>query len=260
MQKESYEIVTGIVMVIIILLIAVSFIFLLVTYSNKRKKIFLQEKLRMQLLFKEQLLQSQLEMQEQTFNAISEEIHDNVGQVLSLAKVQANIMEQGDALNRPLLDDLKESISKAMLDLRDIAKSLNTDRIKLCSLTEMISHELQRIGRLGIVKTFFSSAGKEQNIDEQKKLITFRIIQESLQNIMKHANAKNIRVCFFYEASQFKCEINDDGIGFDQHLIKSSGGLGLQNITSRAALIGGTTVISSIINSGTTVIITLPYE
>ena len=85
----------------------------------------------MQADFNQQLLQSQLEMQEQTFNIISTEIHDNVGQILSLAKVQLNIIDQGEMLDRSLLADAKESVSKAMIDLRDIAKSLNSERIKL---------------------------------------------------------------------------------------------------------------------------------
>jgi two-component system NarL family sensor kinase len=260
MSQQSIQIIVGLVITMIVLLIASGFIFVLITYSNKRKKLFLQEKQNLQLMFNQQLLQSQIEMQEQTFNTISREIHDNVGQILSLAKVQLNIMEQGDILNRPLLADLKDSVGKAMLDLRDIAKSLNTDRIKLSSLSEMTNHELQRIGRLGTIKTFFSTAGKEQNIGEQKKLIVFRMIQESLQNIIKHAGAKTIEVAFWYNEQTFKCKIKDDGAGFDSNLVNSKEGLGLQNMISRAALIGGQSSIETEINKGSTITIILPYE
>jgi two-component system NarL family sensor kinase len=259
MPKEGYEIVTGIVIVIIILLIAVSFIFLLVTYSNKRKKRFFQENQNLQLLFNQQLLQSQLEIQEQTFNTISKEIHDNVGQLLSLAKVQANILEQGDTINHSILTDLKESISKAMIDLRDIARSLNSDHIKESSLMEMTKHELDRIGRLGITKAFMFVEGKERALEEQKKLITFRIVQESLQNIIKHAKAEKIEVFFYYDTTQFKLEIKDNGIGFDQTLIDKNDGMGLQNMISRAALIGGQGSIISNIKEGTTITIIIPY-
>ena len=263
MPTESYpieQIVVGLVVTLIVLLIAVTFIFMLVTYSNKRKKLFFQEKQNLQLLFTEQLLQSQIEIQEQTFNIISREIHDNVGQVLSLAKVQLNTMEEGNSLNLLLLADLKESVSKVMLDLRDIAKSLNTDRIRLSTLSEMTNHELQRIGRLGIIKTFFLSVGKEHHIDNPKKLIVFRMIQEGLQNILKHANAKTIEVSFTYDIQIFKCQIKDDGIGFDPAIINSEDGLGLQNIISRAALIGGQSSVETEINKGTSITIILPYE
>lgn len=259
MPAENYQIVAGIVIGIIVLLIAATFIFLLVTLSNSRKKKHIQEKQSLQLFFTEQLLQSQLEMQEQTFNTISKEIHDNVGQILSLAKVQINIMEQGETLNRPLLGDIKESIAKALVDLRDIAKSLNSERIRLGSLIEITNHELQRINRLGIIKTFLFTDGNETNIEEQKKLIIFRILQESLQNILKHAKAKKIEVFYRYHEDCLKLDIVDDGAGFNNEGVHKKDGLGLQNIINRAALIGGRATINSIINQGTTVTIILPY-
>ena len=168
MPKENYQIVAGIIISMIVLLIATTFIFMLVMLANNRKRKFIQEKMSLQQLFNEQLLQSQLEMQEQTFNTISKEIHDNVGQVLSLAKVQINIMEQGEVLNRLMLNDVKESISKAMVDLRDIAKSLNSERITQNSLVEITNHELQRVNRLGILRSFLYVEGKEENLKEQK--------------------------------------------------------------------------------------------
>ena len=260
MQTQNYTIVVGVVITIIVLLLATSFIFILVAFSNNRKKHFFLEKQHMQQHFNEQLLQSQLEMQEQTFDSISKEIHDNVGQVLSLAKVQLNIMAQSEITNPELLTDLKENIGKAMVDLRDIAKSLNSDRIKLSSLVEMANHELQRIGRLGIIKVFLFTEGVEENVGEQKKQILLRIIQECLQNILKHAKAEKIEVFFyFYYANFFKCQIKDDGIGFDTGLINKKDGLGLQNIINRAALLGGQAYINSAINHGTTITIILPY-
>lgn len=258
-MPNQNQMVIGVIVTIIIFLMAGFFIFALVAFYNSRKKRFIQEKQHLQALFNQQLLQSQLEMQEQTFNTISQEIHDNVGQVLSLAKVQVNIIDQSETIDRSLLTDVKESISKAMTDLRDIAKSLNSERIKLCTLVEMTNHELQRIDRMGIIKTFLHIKGKEENIQDQKKLIVLRIIQESLQNILKHSRAGKIDVFFNYTTDQFKLDIVDDGIGFDQKLITKKDGLGLQNIISRAALIGGQGYINSALNQGTTITIILPY-
>lgn len=259
MSKENLQIVVGLVLVMIVLLIAAGFIFVLVTYASKRKKLFRQEKENLQLLFNQQLLQSRLEMQEQTFDSISQEIHDNVGQSLSLAKVQANIIGQGEKLNPAMIADLKDSISQAMTDLRDIAKSLNSDRIRQTSLAELTNHELQRIGRLGSIQTFLFMDGQEQAVEEHKKLIIFRIIQESLQNIIKHAKAKKIEVFFKHNKDHFKVEIKDDGIGFEQHASQQKEGLGLQNIINRAALIGGQGAINSSVNQGTSISILLPH-
>jgi signal transduction histidine kinase len=258
-MPEEYQIIIGIIIAIVIF-IAIGFcIIMLIAHINQRKKKFIQEKQILEATYTEQLLQSQLEMQEQTFNTISREIHDNVGQVLSLAKVQLNIIDQSDTYDKTLLADAKDSVSKAMTDLRDIAKSLNSERIQLSSLPEITAHELSRISRAKLMVTSIKTEGDVINITEQKKLIIFRIMQEAFNNIIKHSGAKNMEVCFCYETDHLIITIADNGTGFDKGLITKKDGLGLQNITSRAALIGGEATISSIINEGTTITIKTPY-
>jgi len=259
MPPQNYQIVTGVVIATIVFMLFGFFISIIVAYSNSRKKKYIQEKQNLQQQYTEQLLKSQLEIQEHTFNTISQEIHDNVGQILSLAKVQLNIIDQSENLDRTLLSDAKDSVGKAMTDLRDIAKSLNTERIQLSSLPEITAQELQRINRAGLILTSIQTAGKEQNMQEQKKLIIFRIMQEALQNILKHSRAKNVDVFFCYEADHLAIEIKDNGTGFDKELLTKKDGIGLQNIIHRAALIGGKADIKSIINEGTIITITSPY-
>src|SRR5690606_18040773 len=93
--------------------------------------------------YQKQLLESRLEIQEETFDHISREIHDNVGQLLSLAKVQLNIALQNS--QSELLNEIKNNVGQAMTDLRDIAKSLNATRLQQIPISEAFSHELQRI-------------------------------------------------------------------------------------------------------------------
>ncbi|MBV9962575.1 MAG: hypothetical protein JO072_10040 [Parafilimonas sp.] len=258
MDKVSQEIILIIGITVSLLVVGIGIISLFIAYRNKQTKL-IQEKKILEATFQQQLLQTQLEIQEQTFNIISREIHDNVGQILSLAKVQLNIIDQSETLNKTLLADAKDSVSKAMTDLRDIAKSLNTERIQLSSLTEITANELQRINRAGLIFTSINTEGKEQNMQEQKKLIIFRIIQESLQNILKHSKAKNIDILFCYGTEHLTIKIQDNGTGFAKELLTKKDGLGLQNIINRAALIGGKADITSMINEGTTITITSPY-
>lgn len=259
MPSQNYQIVTGVVIATVIFMLAGFFISIIIAYSNNRKKKFIQEKQTLQQQYTEQLFKSQLEMQEQTFNIISKEIHDNVGQILSLAKVQLNIIDQSETLDRSLLADAKDSVSKAMTDLRDIAKSLNSERILQASLPEITGYELQRIGRTGFMTTKIGTKGDLQNMQEQKKLIIFRVIQEAFNNTIKHSKAKNIDVCFCYEKDVLKITIADNGIGFDKETILKKDGLGLQNIISRALLIGGEATIDSKPNEGTVITIISPY-
>jgi two-component system NarL family sensor kinase len=256
---DKNDIILSVCFVSFLLILLFGFLFFMLIWQRKRSNLFIVEKERMQIFFNEQLLHSQLEAQEHTFNIISQEIHDNVGQILSLAKVQLNILEQGEVLDRTLLSDVKESVSKAMTDLRDIAKSLNSERIKQASLTETISHELARIHRSGLMLTNMQITGKEQMLQDQKKLILYRIIQEALQNILKHSKAKNIDLQFDYKPDFLHIQIADNGKGFDNNLPNRKDGLGLQNMVNRAALIGGSAHISSIINKGTTITIITPY-
>ena len=225
------------------------FIIYLTVFQNKKK-----------LFFKQELLRSQIEMQEQTFNSISQEIHDNVGQILSLVKVQLNIIDESQTTDKALLRDAKDNISKAMTDLRDIAKGLSSERIRIVGLITAIEHEIQRINRTGIVHIRFEMKGTELKIDNQKQLILFRVIQESLQNIIKHAAASSVSIQFAYQAGLLVITITDNGKGFNfQQEQLAHHGLGLQNIFKRMDMIGGKAEINSVLQEGTTLLLTIPY-
>ena len=251
----------SIVLVTALVLLLLGFLLFILLWQRGKNNRFNSEKEIMRAKFNEQLLKSQLEIQEHSFNVISMEIHDNVGQTLSLLKVQVNIMEQRDMLDKGLLSDIKENVGKAMSDLRDIANSLSTERIQTSGLSKMTAHELRRIKNIGVQKVDLEVVGEERDIKIDKKLILFRIIQEGLQNIIKHSTALNIFVSFTFESDVLSIVIRDDGKGFDPAVLPDGeGGLGLKNMFNRAAIIGGITKINSNIGAGTTITITVPYE
>ncbi|KIA90285.1 hypothetical protein OC25_24855 [Pedobacter kyungheensis] len=259
-NDQDREILFVIIPSIIIFFALSSAIVFFMLYFQKRKFQYVKEKNEREKQFAEQLLQSRLEMQEQTFDSISQEIHDNVGQLLSLARLQLSIAEQSEMNDKGLLADIKGNIGNALTDLRDIAKSLSTSRIQQLTLIQAVEQELQRIGRSGTINCSVEVSGNEQAIAEQKKIITFRIVQESLQNILKHAAATNIAVGFEFLNEQLNISIADDGMGFStDENIKAESGLGLQNIIKRSELIMGKATISSTINLGTKIILTIPY-
>lgn len=259
MSDTHHEVLIVIIAGAIIFFVLTSIMTFITIYYQKKKFQHHQQLLQKEREYHQQILQSQLEMQEQTFNIISQEIHDNVGQSLSLAKVQLNILESGERLDKSLIADTKDSVSKALTDLRDIAKSLQSERIQQSRLPEVISQELERINRSGHLRTHIEVEGKEYNVQEQKKLIVFRIVQEALQNILKHANARNIFVRCEYCEDKLWISIVDDGKGFDDSLISKKDGLGLLNMMNRAALVGGEAHIKSKSNEGTTITIITPY-
>lgn len=222
---------------------------------KKRKK----ENKNMQLVYEQELRRAQLEIQEQTFYTISQEIHDNVGQTLSLAKVQVNIIDQSETTNKDLLAEVRQNIGKAMQDLRDLAKSLNSDHVQLVPLKDLIAAELTRMQRSHIATVDIKEEGMLQPLAHQKKLILFRIVQESLQNILKHAEASTVTVQLRHAADAVAITITDNGKGFNVERTTKADGLGLQNITHRAALIGGKAIINSRPGEGTTITLNVPY-
>lgn len=228
---------------------------------NKKSELNRKEKEIMRASYDKIILQSQLEIQEQTFSVISSELHDNVGQILSLAKVQLNIMNEKDELDREMLVQVKENISKALHDLRDVAKGLSSDRIRMLSIYDTVEEEMERINRLGILRAVVSRNGEDCLLDDQKKLILFRIIQESIQNCIKHAAATELVVSFSVDTGKLRVCIQDNGKGFDrQEVLRHNTGLGLANIARRAWLAGGEATVESILNKGTSILISIPYE
>ena len=259
--NQSHEFIIAVLAgTLIFLLFSIFFIVYIVFFLKRRDK-HRQEVERLKTEFKEEILKSQLEIKEHTFNDISQEIHDNVGQLLSLAKVQVNIMHEVQQLDNMLLDDLRQNIGQAMTDLRNIARSLSTESITSMSIEEAISLETQRINRCGLLQISVCREGQDKKINDQNKLILFRIIQESLQNIIKHARAEEADILFQYLPTEIRVVVRDNGQGFDPDLaMPARRGLGLGNIKNRAALTGGACSIMSRRNEGTTITLNIPYE
>jgi two-component system NarL family sensor kinase len=245
----------------LLLIVLLGFLLLILLVQRSKSNRFIREREKLKIEFNEQLLSAQLEIQEQSFNTISMEIHDNVGQTLSLLNVQLNIIERKEIMDKALIAEARESAKKAMTDLRDIAKSLSTERIQLSGLSQIAAHETQRLNQTGIMNAVFNIEGQEQFIEDEKKLILFRIIQECFQNIIKHSHATNVAVGFAYRQKELVITIKDDGLGFDIDLTASNPhkGLGLQNIVKRAKIIKGTAMINSVPKHGTTIVIVTPY-
>jgi two-component system, NarL family, sensor kinase len=258
---NQHDLILAVVVATILFFVMVAFIVsYFIIYRRKREQHVYEMKAAKEE-FEKQLLKSQLEIQEQTFNQISQEIHDNVGQLLSLARIQINIMNESANFDRRMLDEVKANIGKAMVDLRDIARSLNSERIRNASIIEAVGIESERVNKSGIIRTRLAVEGAECGLNEQKKFILFRIIQECLQNILKHAEAKDVVIRFLYLPSELQVVVQDDGKGFDpEGMVDNEGGMGLVNIRKRIGLTGGNLVIDSGKLKGTSIHIKIPYE
>ena len=261
MQENSNEILTAAILFSIFTLMLVIVFFIVFKRYLKSKINLITENEHIRARFSAEILQARLEIQEQTFTDISQEIHDNVGQVLSLAKVQINIMKESESISRDMLDRVKDNISNAINDLRDISKSLNGNHLQLLGIHDILELEIDRLNKSGCIMAKLETSGVHREITAQRRLILFRIIQETVQNTLKHSNATKVFIEINYLENNLEIIVNDNGSGFDnsQNNLKKNG-LGLQNIKSRTFLLGGECWISSELGAGASIKIKIPYE
>src|SRR5450432_2905115 len=162
------------IITVFLLIVAIGIIMLVLVYQKKQLQ-YLRDKEQLRVTFEKEILESKLEIQEQTLKNISQEIHDNIGQVLSLAKLNINTMS--DATPEALQDKINDSkhlITKAIQDLRDLSKSLNTDYVTELGLSRSIEYELEMIKKTGSYEIQFGIEGKTYRLEPQQELILFR--------------------------------------------------------------------------------------
>ncbi len=239
----------------ILLFLGLTLIFLIIIYRKKQKEYFFQKE-KLEENFRKELLKAQLETQELTFHSLSQELHDNIGQVLSLAKLNMSVIELNSKGEMDeSISQTKSLLNTAINDLRDISKTLNTDYVKEKDLAESIERELGMLRRTRKFDADLVVEGTPFFISAERRLILFRIIQESLNNIVKHAGATFITVSLVYGSDDLLISIKDNGHGFDiEHTPK---GVGLLNINHRSAMIESTVTMKSRPGQGTTVTITV---
>lgn len=208
---------------------------------------------------KQALLQTQLEIQEQTFQNISQELHDNIGQALSFIKLNINTVDidkQQEAKEK--LVESKNLLTQVIQDLRDMSKTLNTDFISEIGLANAIEQQLNMLQKSGVYQTELSVNETTDKYQLQRELVVFRIEQELLNNIVKHADATCIKIDMNYLPGKLMITITDNGKGFDTTI--ETKGLGFRNMLNRMTLINGFITINSKPGEGTTAIIDLPKQ
>lgn len=246
-----------IAIVVVLVLFGIFFILMLLFYSDKKRKI-LHDKLVLQNNFHKELSKMQLETQEQTFHDISTEIHDNIGQLLSSAKLLLGIAQrQPHATTYHTLPIAEETLSKAIYELRALSKSLNTTWLTQFNFIENMEAEVNRINRTNLVKASFYHTGQELNFSIQQQLILFRIVQEALQNCLKHAKSSSITIELICLKKETIITVEDNGIGFPTASVNHKG-LGLHNMKYRTQLLGGHIEWKPVNPHGTKVYISLP--
>lgn len=259
MDQNEIPLLILVTTIIVVILGATLIVFFF--YFKKKKTDYLIEQRETQKRFQEEITKSKLEIQEQALKNISWEIHDNVGQLLSVAKMQLNMMQfELPEKQQNQIIETGEIVSKSLQELRGLAKSLNPETIKNKGLIDSLKLEVDRYNRLNFVEAELIISEESYNLSNEKEIILFRILQEFCNNTLKYSKAEKLKIELNYNANVLNINAEDNGVGFDINDISKQNGIGLINIKSRGKLIGAKIELTSSKNKGTKLYISCPNK
>ncbi len=250
MGETEYTLVIIVFNVFLLAFIAAAITFV-VQYKNKKREN--QARLAQQeILHQKEILSTEVEIQSQTMQHIGREIHDNVGQKLTLASLytqQLAYENKAPEINEKI-ENIGEIINQSLAELRHLSKSLTDKTIENGNISGLLRQEFAKIEDLKKYKLNLAIDLDELALSYQTKSVIVRVTQEFLQNSMKYANCKNLSIAATKEGDYLKIVLADDGIGFDIATLKDKG-IGLVNMKKRIELIGGRYLLESKEGDGT---------
>lgn len=238
--------------------VLISFVFL---YQRKRYR-HRQEIENVQATFNREMLNSKAEIQEQTLQHIASEIHDNLNPTLSVINLNlARAIPVAGEPAKEIIIDSKVLVKQLMAEMRALSGNLNVGQISRIGFIKSLEQYVNRLKKTGFYMITFINPDEPVPLAPNRAIILLRICQEALNNIIKHANAKNISITLSKAGNQFSVVITDDGTGFIPGDVnrdpQKEDSTGLYNMRNRAQAIDADFSIKSSIGDGTHVIISL---
>ena len=251
------EIIGFIIFFSIIFLLFISGVILFIFQYRKRKILYEQEKMKTEEKHRIELLNMELQSQIQTMQHIGQEIHDNVGQKLTLASLYTKQLSTGSEITmEKKIISIGNIIDESLTELRQLSKTLTNPELANASLSFLLDEEAKRINVSGICYVSINSSVGDIVLPHIDKNILFRLLQEFIQNSLKHSKCRRIEIRLGTKNDQLLITAMDDGNGFDTSV--TSKGIGLQNMKRRAEQLNAMYQLSSEGGKGTTLTLQLP--
>jgi two-component system sensor histidine kinase UhpB len=196
--------------------------------------------------------------QEKERNELGKELHDNINQILATAKMYLGLKRSNSSEPDELIERSYESVNFAIEEIRKLSKSLVAPSLQKMDIGKAIEELVGNVNLTQVLQIEFIN-GIEQlpHLDKNRELMIYRVVQEQVNNILKHANAKKAVIILKPAAGNLCLSIADDGIGFDTE--KAMAGIGLSNISSRVEFYTGNLNIISSPGKGCMLEITIPF-
>jgi PAS domain S-box-containing protein len=227
---------------------------------TERKKME-QQLLKQEVDKEKSIAQAVVDAQEKERAEIGKELHDNVNQILSTAKLYLELAKTDTKQRDALIKRSADSIFNAINEIRHISKALVPASVKDLGLIDSIKDLVESLHMTKAIQVKFTHKGDFENIiSDKQKLMLFRIIQEQVNNVLKHAQASQLIITLKLIDKIINLSIVDNGKGFDLEKIKFKKGLGLSNIESRAHLFNGKVTITTAPQKGCKLFIEVPIN
>lgn len=227
--------------------------------NDVTERILLENELNEQRVTRQkQITEAVILAQEKERTEIGKELHDNVNQILGASNLYINTAMTDDELRQELLERSTELVSKAINEIRKISKSLITPGLREIGLIESIEDIIDdmKFAKEDLAIELDLQNISEEQIEDRRKLTVFRIVQEQLNNIVKHARATRVLIRLSMEGENIVVTVTDNGVGFDPSRHRK--GVGITNIISRTELFNGKVEIQSQPGEGCTLSVSLP--
>jgi len=239
-QRNIYFL-TGTGTILIIL-----FVFLFYQNKARKDKIIAQQKIR-QLEDEKKLLaaRSIVDGQEEERKRIANELHDGLGVLLSTAKIQFSAIKDKNPENQPLIDKATKLIEQAAGDVRKISHNMMPGLLTRFGLFEAVEDLFENLNDGDAMSAELRFNGAPCRLAENQEIMLYRIVQEMVNNSLKHAEASKVFLGFDVMAKMLKVNYSDNGKGFDPEKIRISKSLGLTSIHSRVKFLGGELAIDA---------------
>lgn len=195
---------------------------------------------------------SKLDEAERVLLQVSKYIHDNIGQTAHILRMNLHVVEDFDLKGKEydIVNNMVTLADRMVSSSRSISHSLNSNFIKQQGLEKAINNELRFINSLGQVNCLLTVVGVPGILNSEEELIIFRIVQETVQNTLKHAKATLLNIRIHYEPILFLINLKDNGVGFNADSESLNEGMGFNNIRRRVKQIEGMLDITSTPGNG----------
>ncbi len=247
----------------ILLISLIIFIFLsYLIYSRYRFKQKIE--LNTELMHQQELrTKAVIEAEENERTRIARELHDGLGQQLSAVKLNMSSLESSLEFEnddqRRMLQNALEIIDESVKEVRAVSHSMMPNALVKSGLKEAIKEFVNRLGKTDHLKFDLQISGLNERLNTTIETIVFRVLQEIVNNILKHSKATIVTIQIIKDIEELTIIVEDNGVGFDVNTAKSDG-IGLKNLQSRIEYLHGTVNIDSHLQKGTTIIIELPIK